>query len=385
MKIKIGIYAFTVISVLAILPFLVPETPEPVIISTYLPPDFTNIRFAIDNDEAVDADSNVDAVANIGTANDTYTAATTKNGVYQGIEEAQGSGYAAATDTQDFGDNITDTQSPTNVGTYSNSGLDMDSAPDTTMETLTEVDAGGAGLVVENEYSTSGKKAGSITFSSAVVPSGTGRAIYLTASAKTKNADDGKFISGVTWNGAAESFTNFGQIQSAESTNEIWFLLDPTATTDDVVVTYVDNNANWDHYAVGVHVLSGVDTAGTPHDTWSINNYATGVATPLAHIFTTVKDEYNLAIGTTTGSATQTLTENGEGDEIYNLAGSGLAAGASVDYFADDGTTTFSWTIGGTVADWTIAAISINPAAAVNYRFDREVGFTSVDWDDEDY
>ena len=142
LKIKIGIYAFTVISVLAILPFLVPETQESVIIGTYLPPDFTNIRFALDNDYNVDADSNVDAVANIGTNNATYTAAQVLDGSYQGIVEAQGSGYVAGTDTEDYHDAITDTQDPIDVGLYSASGANMDSAPDGTDELLIESDAG---------------------------------------------------------------------------------------------------------------------------------------------------------------------------------------------------------------------------------------------------
>jgi hypothetical protein len=99
-----------------------------------------------------DVDNNaadVDSSADIGTET-TFSNAqgTTLDSSYMNIQEGNGAGYVAGNDINDYHDNITDTDSGSNpdLGTYSNGGADMDSAPDGTDETLTEENtAGGSG------------------------------------------------------------------------------------------------------------------------------------------------------------------------------------------------------------------------------------------------
>ncbi|MHA2009845.1 MAG: hypothetical protein ACW980_21240, partial [Promethearchaeota archaeon] len=97
----------------------------------------------VDNDS-----SDVDGTADIGTQG-TFSNAqgTTLDSSYMNIQEGNGAGYVAGNDVNDYHDNLTDTDSGTNpdLGTYSNSGLDMDSAPDGTDETLTEENTAGGG------------------------------------------------------------------------------------------------------------------------------------------------------------------------------------------------------------------------------------------------
>ncbi|MHA2119591.1 MAG: hypothetical protein ACW990_00155 [Promethearchaeota archaeon] len=82
----------------------------------------------------------------------TYSAGGTEfdsapDGTDETLTECNGAAYVEAVDINDYHDNLTDTDSGTNpdLGTYSNGGLDMDSAPDGTDETLTEENTGGGG------------------------------------------------------------------------------------------------------------------------------------------------------------------------------------------------------------------------------------------------
>lgn len=76
--------------------------------------------YSVVEDNSVDADSNVDALANIGTDGATsFANAQTLDGDDQIIQEGNGAGYVAGNDVDETHDQITDTQSPTDVGTYS--------------------------------------------------------------------------------------------------------------------------------------------------------------------------------------------------------------------------------------------------------------------------
>ena len=111
-----------------------------------IPTPLTPVKgYTIIVDEAVDADSNIDAVANIGDDGATsYLDAQSQDDVDQVIVEGQGSGYVAGNNIEDFFDAVTDSQSPTDLGTYS-SWTEMQDY-DALNNTLTEENVAAAGV-----------------------------------------------------------------------------------------------------------------------------------------------------------------------------------------------------------------------------------------------
>jgi hypothetical protein len=92
--------------------------------------------------ENTDADSDIDATANIGNDGATdYTDAQTLDGTDQTIAEGNGAGYVAGNNIEDFMDAVTDSQSPSDLGTIADWTELQD--VDTTTTALTEEDTGG--------------------------------------------------------------------------------------------------------------------------------------------------------------------------------------------------------------------------------------------------
>jgi hypothetical protein len=102
----------------------------------------------IQTEESVDSDSDIDGVPNVGSTNSSYISAQTLNGNYQGITEGNGSGYIAANSFEDYMDAVTDTQSPSDCGQYSDWTLMQLS--DVSSNELSECN--GAGYVEANNF-----------------------------------------------------------------------------------------------------------------------------------------------------------------------------------------------------------------------------------------
>ena len=103
--------------------------------------------YSIIIDNNVDTDSDVDVLANIGVNDSTYLNAQNLDGTYQVIQEGNGAGYVAGNDVNELHDQVTNTQTPVDVGTYSNDGNMQ--AKDGTDNILTE--GQGASYVVGND------------------------------------------------------------------------------------------------------------------------------------------------------------------------------------------------------------------------------------------
>ncbi len=335
------------------------------------------LGYSIIIENNVDADSDEDATANIGDDGATsYVNAQSKNDDDQIITEAQGAGYAAQENISDTFDSYsTDIDSYPDVGTdasWSNAqATDYDSA----YMTMQEYDqgAGGGSVSISNSYSIdAAKRAISGTLANVVVASG--ECIYFVSATGTKNADDGKFATGVTFNGA-EGFekVGIGQFQNGEAVVEIWRLLSPTATTADVVVTWPDNQATWEGVKIGCYVLANVDISGTPDDGFQT---ASGAATPATIGVTTSADDFTIDVMSVRNSDGQ--TEAGDGAEMFNLATDNTGGGSS--YFtATDAQSDHTWTLT-TDGDWASAGVSINPVVgSTDYELDLEYSFTTPD------
>jgi len=110
-----------------------------------------SLAYTVAVDNNVDADSDVDTTANIGDDGATsYLDAQTLEGTDQVINEAQGSGYVAGNNIEDFVDTNVDTQSPTDLGSHTSFPelTDKDDAYDTMTE------AQGSGYVAGNNEET---------------------------------------------------------------------------------------------------------------------------------------------------------------------------------------------------------------------------------------
>ncbi len=351
---------------------------ETVLIEFKEPNIFRPPAFALKNDESVDSDSNIDAVANIGDDGATsYLDAQTLNTVDQVISEGQGSGYVAGTDVEDFMDAITDSQTPTDVGTYSDYTEMQDS--DLIMNTLTEVDSGGGGAItIEGVYTGSCKKTQTCTLSSVTVPTSTNRAMYVFVSAYTKNTGGcagTQEESNVDWDtaGVNEAFTNIGCDNTNKDRVSIWKLVAPTEKTADITISHTtSNNWNWGGAVYGVYVLSGVHQT-TPDDGFNGNSGNSGAST--VSVSSATGDLVLDVVATSTA-----LTVDGSQTEKWNFQSPSTVFGGSS---TEAGTTTVSmdWTF--TSATWGAAGISINPSGGgTNYRFDREFSFTTLDFND---
>ncbi len=206
---------------------------------------------------------------------------------------------------------------------------------------------------VENSYTDGGKKIASVTVSNVVVPSSSDRMIIVMVGSVTKTSEDGKFVSGVDFN-SGESFSMLGEAQNIQATAAIWYLADPTETTADVVISFDDNNANWEGYAITVEVLSGAASL----DTWEAASE--GSDTNALHDVTTTSGDLTYGVVAIDGASS--LTEQGDGTEIYSYTGSGNHRAAMVSFTADDSAANLDYAIGAS-EPWVFAGVSVNGAA----------------------
>ncbi len=215
-------------------------------------------------------------------------------------------------------------------------------------------------VVVENQYTDTGKKVDTITITDVVVPSGSNRAMYMLIGCSAKNTDGGKFVTSCVWDAAGvdESFTSLGVAQEGKAWASIFRLKAPTAKTATVTISFLDTDANFGGYTASIEVLSGVDQT-TPEDTWETPSQ--GTSSPSAHAVATASGDLVYAVAGY--NPRSTVTENGDGTEIWNETGGINHRAASSSFVADDSSANMSWSFG-TSPEWVVAGVSINPAAA---------------------
>lgn len=217
----------------------------------------------------------------------------------------------------------------------------------------------------------------SVTFSQ-VVSAGSDRALVVCSQTR-HSATPGKSITGVTFN-TTEAFTYVradarAGANSAGFTTELWYLVAPTVTTANVVVTY--SAANADAIGVSSTLLTGVS------QTSPIDSHAgsSGASTAPAAIITTVADNaaiVDCAIGRTNGGLT---VGAGQTVRTDRLIGSSVVDGAGVSTVIPKtpaGAETMNWTQG-TAEDWAISAVSLTPSGGSDPP-PAENGVVSLSW-----
>lgn len=224
-------------------------------------------------------------------------------------------------------------------------------------------------VTVEGTYSDTGKKSTTATISSVIVPTSSDRAIFVFISCITKAEGDAKFTSSVVFQavGGDQTFVNLGEAQYLQATSSIFRLLAPDQETADILITFDDNNANWDHHLIHAVVMSGV-LQSDPEDDWETPSGISS-ATP-THTVATASGDLVYGLLTVDAQAIGvTYSEDGDGTQQWGYNTPNKAITGGVSFTADDASATLSYTIQ-YIRGWVFAGISINPVAGggTNYE-----------------
>lgn len=217
--------------------------------------------------------------------------------------------------------------------------------------------------VVATSASAGGTLASSLTF--AITPSGSDR--YLACGVAVQ--DTSKTVSSITFNGTA--LTKLTSIDNTDdpgrqSRAEYWYLIAPSATTANVVVTLSSATA----VAAGCISFTGVDQSA-PHGT-PASAKGDGASTSVSVSSTTgelVVDVTSIRVGTTTITAGAGQTERVEQE---STTGAGCpsacpgAGNATLGMSSEDGatTTTMSWAVDDSLSKaWTAIGVALKPVS----------------------
>lgn len=192
-----------------------------------------------------------------------------------------------------------------------------------------------------------GNSGPTFTVSSHVV-SGTDTIIVVTSAMRSNNN-----ITGITWNGT-EDFSIASVDANSDAVAEMWYLVNPTGGTFDVVVTYDGNN----RVVVGATTFTGVDQT-KPFSATSTANGADDAPT----VNITGNNDDLIVDGlaqTSHGPDTATAAHT----ELYNLAQTGGGTderGASQTLAADGTSQTMSWAMSDSDS-WALVAGALQPS-----------------------
>lgn len=211
--------------------------------------------------------------------------------------------------------------------------------------------------------------AGSSNTFSFVVNSGSNNLLLVLVSAEANAGNNGNDpVTGITFNGTAltkvdSRHTNVTPGGSGNSA-EIWYLIDPTVTTANIVVSYtgtVDGDAITAIQLTGAHQTSPID---------AYNGFKANSANP-SNAITTIADNC-LVIDVLSGSGSgTTLTADVSQTERSNITNVGHCRSAtSTEAKATAGSVTMSWTMASQVWAQIIASIApaTTPAASTPLR-----------------
>jgi hypothetical protein len=198
-----------------------------------------------------------------------------------------------------------------------------------------------------------------ITFTSYVV-SGTDPVLVVAVATR----GSGTTVTGVTWNAAAEVFTEEITDINNDARTTLFYLESPTATTANIVVTASGSN----RMVAAASLYTGVDGA-TPIRA-GVSNSANGNSASPSVSLTGVSGDmlYNSLGQVSAGpdSATANHTQRSNGAET---GGGTDTRGATQEFAATGGSDTFSWTMGGSDS-WAMCAMALRePFTPSNFPF----------------
>lgn len=188
-----------------------------------------------------------------------------------------------------------------------------------------------------------------VTLSSFVVGSNPNRILVCGATNATTQS-----VTSITWNGASESFTKIDELQAGSGRIELWYLVAPTATTSNIVVTY--SAGGFIPKAAGcVSLYNVLQSAPSGHVSYLIDG---SVSTVSANLPTNSGDMVIDMIGKISG--TGTLTNGSEQTLRWSIESAGGDQGMSTQ-IATNGTTTMDWVSSSSVTSMGVIAIPLRP------------------------
>jgi len=233
------------------------------------------------------------AAVNVWT--DITTAFDLSTGVTVG-DSLDDNGFAEATDWT-AGTGLTDATR----GAYVTSFKTMLSTSGTTDIKAYNFSTSGSALVKDAQATNNDSAAGTtITNSAFTVAANSNRILIVAAGCY----DATQNISGVTWNAGAESFTRAVFLDNGGARTEIWYLINPTATTADVVTTWASSTGR---RGAGVYSYYNADQTSPI----GITNTANGVSSPTTGTLTPTTAGsliVDCEISSQNAAATDTLT-----------------------------------------------------------------------------
>lgn len=202
-----------------------------------------------------------------------------------------------------------------------------------------------------------------VTNSGFTVASNSNRVLVMVSSLESSAQQ----ISGVTWNGV-ETFTSSVTIDSSGKRSEIWYLVNPTATTADVVTTWASNA---DERGAGVYSFYNVNQAspiGVTNTATGTGTTTTGTITPTTAGSAIVDVQVS---DTVASPPTDTLTAGWS----VGMGGSGKSFGSQYDLTPTiNASNNMFWTYPGSIA-WAWCAIELKTASAVTSDSQGAVDF----------
>jgi len=226
---------------------------------------------------------------------------TTVFDVSTGVTVGDGSDHNGFTEASDWttGTGLTDATR----GAYVTSFKTMRSTSGTTDIKAYNFTSSGAAIVKDAQATTSDTASGtSLTNSGFTVAANSNKILIVCAAVADSSAPPVQEVSGITWNGV-ENFTRaVFENGINDRRSEIWYLVNPTATTADVVTTWDSTAIN---RGVGVYSYYNVDQItpiGVTNTTYGTSHTSTATITP------TTTGSIIVDSDTASGTPTDTLT-----------------------------------------------------------------------------
>jgi hypothetical protein len=185
-----------------------------------------------------------------------------------------------------------------------------------------------------------------------VVGSGANRILIVSASSESSTAGN-RPVSGIMWN-TSEAFTKVNHVENATGRVEIWYLINPTAGSFNVVLTYGGAAFNTAACATS---WTGVKQSAQP----DASNTATGTGTAITVNVTTVVKDCIVIDSVLTDQAGDLLTVDASQTQRSNQVNSSAVHGCSSEVKETAGAATMSWTSSASTV-WSTIGASFAPA-----------------------
>lgn len=210
-------------------------------------------------------------------------------------------------------------------------------------------------MAIAHSTTTSNASAGadSITISSFVV-SGANPVLVVKAALNSKTVT----ITGATWNAGAEAFTQVNNDRNNDSHSGLWYLEAPTATTEDVVVSFSGSVRS----VAAVSLYTGVDQTNPFRTAAAASNNGTS-ASPTVDVVANADEIVVDSLAQKSAGPDSAAGDHTERHDDLATGGGDDCRGASQEKASTGATETMGWSMGGSDS-WAVCAAPLQPVGA---------------------